>query len=124
MEDRRTQKRRTGDKGELLAVEMLEKKGYCIVERNFACRIGEIDIIASHPMEKVLAFAEVKTRNRLDYGLPCEAVGKSKQRKLKLCAQLWLKIHPQYSKLQPRMDIIEVLFLGGNAYGRHLKNAF
>ena len=124
MEDKRTQKRRTGDKGELLAVEMLEKAGYYIVERNFSCRIGEIDIIAAHPDDRVLAFTEVKTRNRLDYGLPCEAVGKSKQRKLRLCAELWLKINHCYSYLQPRMDIIEIIYKDGNAYGRHLKNAF
>ena len=124
MEDKRTQKRRTGDRGELLAVEMLEKAGYCILERNFSCRIGEIDIIAADPKNRVLAFAEVKTRNRLDHGLPCEAVGKNKQRKLKLCAELWLKINHCYSCLQPRMDIIEIIFKDGNAYGRHLKNAF
>ena len=124
MPDNRTSKRRTGDRGETLAAEMLEKAGYYIVERNFSCRIGEIDIIAAHPQDRVIAFAEVKTRNRLDYGLPCEAVGKDKQRKLKLCAQLWLKINPCYSYLQPRMDIIEIIYKDGNAYGRHLKNAF
>ena len=124
MEDRRTAKRKTGDKGELLAAEMLEKEGYYIIERNFSCKIGEIDIIAASRCENVLAFTEVKSRNRTDYGLPCEAVGRRKQHRLRLCAQLWLKINPRYKKLQPRMDIIEILFIDGIAYGRHLKNAF
>ena len=79
--DKRTPKRRLGDEGEEQACKMLASKGFRIEQRNYSCKMGEIDIIAVHPKERVLAFVEVKTRGRTDMGLPCEAVGWKKQQK-------------------------------------------
>ena len=80
MEDKRTEKRKTGDRGEAIAAAHLEAKGYRVIARNFRCKAGEIDIIARHG--DVLCFAEVKTRRPGRFGRPCEAVDWKKQRRL------------------------------------------
>ncbi len=118
----KTQKREKGDYGEDLACRLLVKKGYSLIERNFACKMGEIDIIASDGKE--LAFVEVKTRKRTDFGLPCEAVDSKKQARLLKTAQFYLKIHPWLDVMQPCMDIIEILIKGDDVFARHLENAF
>lgn len=124
MNDNRTLNKRRGDAGENAAVRWLVKIGYEILECNFSCRIGEIDIVALDREEGVIAFAEVKTRSSISYGLPCQAVNSSKQRKILLSSQLWLKINSSYRVFQPRLDIIEVIRSEGSFYVRHIKNAF
>ena len=121
--DNRTEKRRTGDGGEDLAASYLVKKGYSIVARNFRCKTGELDIIAAGP-ESVIAFVEVKTRQSTDFGLPCQAVNEKKRLRLIRSAQFFLLKNPQYRRLQPRMDIIEILNVNDEMYIRHLPNAF
>jgi putative endonuclease len=122
--DRRTYKRRVGDRGEDAACGMLEKEGMRIICRNFSCKTGEIDIIAFDPEECALVFTEVKTRNNTVCGLPCEFVGKDKQRRLRLTAEYYLLRNPVYRKCPLRMDIVEILQTDRGAYGRHIKNAF
>ena len=78
-----------GANGEDLACSYLEEQGYTILERNLTCgRLGELDIVAGRA--GFLCFIEVKTRSSELYGLPCEAVTKSKQKKLRRCAQYYL----------------------------------
>ena len=67
-------KKEFGNTGEDIATEYLEKQGYIILERNFYCKQGEIDIIAKDKNEVV--FVEVKSRSDVGYGLPSEAVKK------------------------------------------------
>ena len=69
-------KKEFGNTGEDIATEYLEKQGYIILERNFYCKQGEIDIIAKDKNEVV--FVEVKSRSDVGYGLPSEAVTKQK----------------------------------------------
>jgi putative endonuclease len=69
-----------GSWGESIAAKFLTRKGYIILERNFRCRLGEIDIIALD--RKSIIFIEVKTRRNQKYGLPCEAVNTQKIRHL------------------------------------------
>ncbi|HPX70576.1 MAG TPA: YraN family protein [Bacillota bacterium] len=121
-EDRRTSKQKAGDRGEDIAAGFLEKQGYRVLYRKYRTRFGEIDIVARKG--RVIAFVEVKARKRTDYGLPCEAVDRRKQRRLKLGAEYFLLVNPWCKSLQPRMDIIELLFLERGSYIRHLKNAF
>ncbi len=80
-----------GALGEEMAAGMLKEKGYAIIEQNFRCRYGEIDIIARDG-DKII-FIEVKTRRSLKYGFPEEAVDFRKQKRLRLLAALYLAGH-------------------------------
>lgn len=93
-----------GKWGEQLVAEDLRKKGWRIVEVNYRCRFGEIDLIVSN--SKYLAFVEVKLRRSDRFGKPKEFVTAEKQRKLRLSAELYLSENP--TKLQPRFDVAEI----------------
>src|SRR5713226_10263319 len=69
-----------GRTGERLAAEELARLGYRILEQNFRCSQGEIDLVAED--EHDLIFVEVKTRRGISYGLPEEAVKPRKRRKI------------------------------------------
>jgi len=120
----RTDKKIVGDKGEELATKYLEAKGYRVLDRNFRCKMGELDVIAYSPDERVLAFVEVKTRNSVEYGLPSEFVNAKKQRCLLHTANYYLMCHKGLASLQPRMDVFEIIYLKEGVFVRHLKNAF
>jgi len=122
--DRRTEKRKTGDAGEGKACLFLCKKGFRIVARNFSFKGGELDIVAADDRKKLLVYVEVKSRNSLAFGLPCQAVGMSKQSKIRNTAMFFFCTHPKYKDYSQRMDIIEVLELPSGSYIRHLENAF
>ncbi|MBE6037480.1 MAG: YraN family protein [Clostridiales bacterium] len=110
-----------GKRGEDLAADYLQRKGYRILARNFRCRRGELDIVA----EKggVLVFAEVKTRRSLAFGLPGEAVTPKKQIHLLQGAAYYCRT--QGIRGMPlRMDVVEVLFLEEKPYLHHIENAF
>jgi len=77
-----------GKSGEELAAETLRRRGYTIVDRNYRCRCGELDIIAR--LGDTLVFIEVKTRSSDRYGLPEEAVTPRKQRQMVRTAQYYL----------------------------------
>ena len=66
--------------GEKLALKYLKKQKYKILEKNFRCALGEIDIVAKDG--EFLVFVEVKTRSSNAFGEPMEAVDFYKQRKL------------------------------------------
>ena len=68
--------RELGRIGEQAAAELLQMEGYEILERNYRCQAGEIDLIAARGSE--VCFVEVKTRRNDHYGRPCEAVGAQK----------------------------------------------
>lgn len=69
-----------GKWGEKLAYQYLEKNNYKVIERNFLCGQGEIDIIAKDITKKELVFFEVKTRSNFKYGNPADAVNEQKQK--------------------------------------------
>ena len=84
--------------------EKLRREGWTVVAHNFRCRMGELDLVAENGA--FLAFVEVKLRKNDRFGMACEAVTISKQRKLRAAAQYYLMSHP--TKLQPRFDVAEV----------------
>jgi len=94
-----------GRTGERLAAERLERCGYHILERNFRCPYGEIDLIAEQQQE--LVFVEVKTRRGQAYGRPEEAVTVRKQRKIVQVALYYLDIHT-CSERSWRVDVVAV----------------
>lgn len=83
-----TNKRTIGTAYEEQAVLFLQQKGYYIVEKNFRCRQGEIDIVARDG--QYLVFVEVKYRKASANGLPEEAVDRRKQQKIIRTAQYYL----------------------------------
>ncbi|MEG0918984.1 MAG: YraN family protein [Anaerovoracaceae bacterium] len=103
-----------GKAGERIAAMFLKQDGYEIVEMNFRCRIGEIDIIAKK--DDVLVFIEVKTRTTEDFGLPREAVDKNKIMKIKKVAALYL-LSERIKNYTIRYDVFEV-------YCNRIENAF
>ncbi len=80
---------RIGRRAEKEARVYFEKKGFIIVDHNFHCRFGEIDLIIRK--QKSLRFVEVKYRTHIDHGLPQEAVVKRKQQRIRASALQWLK---------------------------------
>ena len=114
-----------GALGERLAAKHLEGKGYRILERNFRCRMGEIDLIALRGSD--LVFTEVKLRKDASYGEAREFVTASKQRKLLMTAEYYLSARPWAQELQARFDVIEVYAPQGteeNSTICQLENAF
>ena len=93
-----------GDWGEALAAEYLEARGCRIVEKEWRCRLGEIDLIAEQ--EGTILFVEVKLRTNLRYGMPREYVTAKKQEKLRAAALLYLSMHGL--DVPARFDVAEV----------------
>ena len=112
------EKKEFGNKGEDIASEYLEKRGYIILERNFYCRQGEIDIIAKDKNE--IVFIEVKSRSSIQYGCPSEAVNKLKIRHLYRTAKYYLYKN-KYLNNYIRFDVIEILIKNGKFNVNHIK---
>lgn len=114
------EKRDLGIKGENLAVGYLIKKGFKIIERNFRCRMGEIDIIARDG--NYLVFVEVRTRSRRAFGLALESISRAKISKLRQLAAFYLVRHPQ-ERLFIRFDVVAVDWSADGEI-THIENAF
>lgn len=114
-------RRQTGESGESIAVKSLKKNGYKIIEQNYRCKLGEIDIIARDG--RVLAFIEVKARRTDEFGGPKWAVTPRKQRKISMVALKYLKDTEQMGK-KARFDVVAVRLLPGDPDVEIIKNAF
>ena len=96
-----------GRKGEDIATRFLKKTGYKIIERNFKCRLGEIDLIA---FEKgVLIFIEIKTRTSYSFVPPQLSVNRIKQKKIINSALSYL-VQKRITGIDCRFDIITIIF--------------
>ena len=113
-----------GDWGEALVEKYLSERGCRIVEREWRCRFGEIDLIAEQ--EGTLLFVEVKLRSNLRYGMPRESVTAKKQEKLRSAALLYLSMHGLDAPA--RFDVAEVYtdvrHSAGNTRIAYIENAF
>lgn len=109
--------KQTGRAGEDTACRYLREKGYTILMRNYTVRYGEIDIIAR--TADTVVFVEVKTRRDSGYIRACEAVSKSKQRRLIAAASMWLAANDYNG--DTRFDVIEVYSDGAI---EHIEHAF
>lgn len=104
--ERKSDNKTLGEVGESIAVTFLKGLKYTIIERNFRCKCGEIDIIARDG--RTLVFVEVKTRRTNAFGVPQLAVTPFKQRQISKTALTWLA----QKKLQDagaRFDVIAIL---------------
>lgn len=107
-----------GERGEKQAAEFLRSLSFRIIEMNYHCRYGEIDIVAEDGT--YLVFAEVKTRKNRRFASGAEAVTPGKQRRILQTARHYLAACPTH--LQPRLDVIEVYTESGEI--NHIPNAF
>ena len=106
-----------GDAGEILAQKYLKKQKYKILDTNYKNKVGEIDIIAQK--NKMLVFIEVKARETLAFGRPCEAVNLHKQNKIRACAEIYI-LKNKLQSVAVQFDVIEILGEQIN----HIQNAF
>lgn len=109
--------RSEGDRGENIAVKYLKKHGYAVLERNYRCHFGEVDIVVTD--KKTVVFVEVKARSNTKFGLPREAVDLHKQKTIIRCADSWL-LHNKLTGVPVRFDVVEVL----DGKPNHLIDAF
>ncbi len=114
------QRKQLGKTGEEKAVNYLMDKGYKIIERNYRCRIGELDIIAMEG--ETLVIVEVKCRSNLSYGLPCESITATKRRHILRTLRYYIAIH-RLEDLDLRIDVMEVLSMEVGYYIHHIKGA-
>lgn len=111
-----------GRQGEDLAVDFLRRLRYRILERNFRCRCGEVDIVAR--LGATVVFVEVKTRRSDLYGSPAQSVTPFKQRQIARAAQTWLAAN-RLTDSAARFDVISIrLRDGGEADIEHIADAF
>lgn len=115
-------KQETGKYGEFLAYNYLIKNNFKILDKNFTCKRGEIDIIAFSPYQE-LVFIEVKTRRNLKYGFPSESITKNKINHIFLSSKYYIYFN-KLNNYNVRYDVIEI-YLYNNTYKiNHIKNAF
>jgi putative endonuclease len=95
-----------GSHGERIAAAYLTDAGLRVLDRNWRCREGELDIVARDA--DALVFCEVKTRRGVGYGHPVDAVTPAKRRRLRLLAQRWLAVHDEHAP-DVRFDVVGVL---------------
>src|SRR5262245_66416145 len=92
-----------GREGEQVAAEYLERAGLRVLDRNWRCAEGEIDIVAAE--RQVMVVCEVKTRSSTRFGTPLEAITRHKQARLRRLATRWLVAHGVLFD-QVRIDVI------------------
>jgi putative endonuclease len=114
------QRKQTGRQGEELAATYLVERGYTIVQRNWRCPLGELDIIAE--AQQTLVFVEVRTRRSHRFGLAEESITPAKQARLIELAQSYLQaaVGPDRSW---RIDVITIQWEAGRPRLNHLENA-
>ncbi|MTI60747.1 MAG: YraN family protein [Firmicutes bacterium] len=110
-----------GHWGEKQAVKYLRNSGYQILEQNYSCKLGEIDLIVRQ--EDNLIFVEVKTRRSINYGPPQAAVNYRKQDKIRKVALYYLSINRGLD-MELRFDVISIMLKKGQVEIEHFKNAF
>jgi putative endonuclease len=95
-----------GRHGEQLAAEYLERAGMRVLDRNWRCAQGELDIVAAE--RRALVACEVKTRSGTRYGVPLEAISRSKRLRLRRLAIAWVVAHGVLFD-EVRVDVIGLL---------------
>lgn len=97
-------RRKLGDTGEELAVRFLTGRGYVVLERNYRCSAGEIDLVCRDG--PTLVFVEVKTRRGTAFGIPEEAVTAYKLARITAAGEHYLQAHDP--SLAWRIDVVAV----------------
>lgn len=109
---------RLGRYGEAVAAGWLEERGYRIVDRNWRCARGELDLVAWDG--GTLVFAEVKTRAGTSVGHPLEAITRQKLGRIRHLVPAWFAAHPEVSAPAIRIDALAVHVDGPRNVVEHL----
>lgn len=110
--------RRQGNEFESLAADYLKRNGMSILQQNYYCKMGEVDIVARD--ENYLVFVEVKYRRNKKTGSALEAVNFNKMRKISRCADVYMMQHKMAGDTSVRFDVVAI----EEGHLSHLKNAF
>jgi len=111
----------TGRRGEEIAAAWLAERGYHILELNFRCPLGEMDIVARQG--DVLVFVEVRTRRTDRFGRPLESVGSTKQRKLSQIALYYLQRYG-LEGMNARFDVVGIRLSREGCHIELVRDAF
>lgn len=106
-----------GRTGEQIAADHLEAAGYRIIDRNWRCRAGELDIVAQR--EHTVVFVEVKTRSGTGYGHPLESITAQKLARLRRLAAAWCAENGPVAAI--RLDAIAVVTAPGQTLVEHVE---
>ena len=98
-------RRETGIHGEKLARDFLEERGHRIIETNYRCPEGEIDIITRH--KNFLIFIEVRTKKSLAFGSPEESITTAKKKRLRAIVSYYRQTHSDLPQLY-RIDVVAI----------------
>jgi putative endonuclease len=98
-------RRETGKLGEKLACNFLANNGYRIIETNYRCRDGEVDVVTQ--LRDVLVFVEVRTKKNLKFGTPEESITEKKKEKLRAVAEHYAQNHENLPSTW-RIDVVAV----------------
>ena len=113
-----------GKWGEQYAKEELLKKGLKFIASNFTFKKLEIDLIFLDVKKKEIVFVEVKTRTSDYFGDPEEAIHLHKQRNLRNCASIFLKLNKEFENCSIRYDSFAIIKLKDEIKTRHIENSF
>lgn len=109
--------RALGAKAEQRAAEFLRRRGYAVLDQNFTCKGGELDLVCDHA--GTVVFVEVRARKDDRHGAPEETISALKRRRVVLAARHWLARHGG----EDRLCRFNVIAIEGDAI-RHLPDAF
>ncbi|WP_181782859.1 YraN family protein [Pseudonocardia pini] len=115
-----------GRRGEDIAVRYLQDKGLVVLDRNWRCRDGEIDVVATERTRESsrLVVCEIKTRSGTRYGEPTEAVTGLKAHRIRQVTRAWLAAH-RVGWCEIRFDVVAVLMRPGREVTlQHVEGAF
>lgn len=104
-----------------MAVAAARAEGYEIVDRNWHCSLGELDVVMKKG--EMIVFAEVKTRKDDSYGQAWESVTPAKQARISRIARWYVKVN-DLEGLSFRFDVFSVYYKNGRWHYRWFKDAF
>jgi putative endonuclease len=121
--ERYSSRKELGAKGEKLAAKYLKRKGYKIIQRNYTCKLGEIDIIAER--DRTIVFAEVRTKQTEKFGPPQYSITAAKRRQISRAALCYIRENKLVGQ-SCRFDVIAITFSSESRRPRieHIENAF
>lgn len=118
----RGQSNATGERAERLACRYLEQAGLVLLERNYRCPRGELDLVMDDA--QTLVFVEVRFRRQPRFGSGAESVDPRKRARLIATAQHYLQRHPRRAAQPARFDVVAIALQNGQPAIDWIQDAF